>query len=76
MDFEIEEKKSLSEQYSEGILKIFKIHYPKIQKNTNISLKFALMSLLDEYEQLLNKRGSDLFQPENQIFSLKEKKPN
>ncbi len=76
MNFEIDSK-SLSEQYADHILKIVVRHYTTNKSAYELDfLKFAIISLLDEYEQILNNRGSDLFQPEQQIFNLKEKKPN
>ena len=63
---------SLSEKYAIYILLLIKAAKDKNDQD----LKSAIISLLDEYEQMLNKRGSDLFQPEKRIFYLEKKYPD
>lgn len=67
---------SLSSQYADYIIQLLK-NIEIIEKDVPYEmLRSNLSSLLDEYELMLNKRGSELFQPETLMFNLEKKQFN
>lgn len=60
----------LSAEYAEHIIFLLQKWYPFIVIEENMIN--ALTSLLDEYESMLTKRGTKLYEHDKQIFEINE----